>query len=108
MDSNEEEMTECEITKQIQAYLKWALPGAWIRKNLGILGQRRGISDLEVIHEGIPYFLEVKVPGGRLSPYQKAEIEALKRAGALVYVVTDLLEVQAIFKGKGRQITMNF
>lgn len=101
-------MTEKQLTRLIMDYLRWALPGAWVRKNLGILGQRRGIPDLEIIYEGIPYFLEIKTPTGRLSPYQRAEIEALKRAGAYVYVVRDVEDVQEIFRGKGAQITMNF
>lgn len=101
-------ITEKFLTKQIMDYLKWALPGAWIRKNLGVLGQRKGIPDIEIIHEGIPYFLEVKTPTGHLSPYQRVEIDALRKAGAYVYVVTDLEQVEEIFRGKGAQITMNF
>jgi hypothetical protein len=91
-------LKERELTRLILEYLRWALPGAWIRKNLGTLGQRRGIPDIEVIYRGTPYFLEVKTPGGRLSPYQEREIEALKEAGARVFVVTTLEEVHSIFK----------
>lgn len=101
-------ITERVLTKQVMDYLKWALPGAWVRKNLGVLGQRRGIPDIEIIHQGVPYFLEIKTPTGRLSWHQKAEIEALKRAGAYVYVVRDVEEVRETFEGKGAQITMNF
>ncbi len=93
-------ISESQITAQILDYLRWALPGAWIRKNLGTLGQRRGIPDIEVIYEGIPYFLEVKTPSGKLSKYQENEIEALRKAGALVYVVRSLEDTHEVFRGK--------
>jgi len=99
-------VTESQITAQILDYLRWALPGAWIRKNLGTLGQRRGIPDIEVIYEGIPYFLEVKTPIGKLSKYQEIEITALREAGVLVYVVRSLEEVHEIFRGKGKEISL--
>lgn len=99
-------MTESELTKQILDYLKWALPGAWIRKNLGTLGQRKGIPDIEIIHRGNPYFLEVKTLKGRLSPYQEREIDALRLAGARVYVVRSLEDVHGLFNKDGR-ITIN-
>ena len=98
-------VTESQITAQILDYLHWALPGAWIRKNLGTLGQRRGIPDIEIIYEGRPYFLEVKTPSGKLSKYQETEIEALREAGALVFVVRSIEEVHEIFRGKGKQIS---
>lgn len=100
-------MHERQLTKLITDYLKWTLPNAWIRKNLGTLGQRKGLPDLEIIHQGIPYFLELKTPKGRLSAYQEAEIEALRNAGAKVFVVRSLAEVHAIFGESGR-ITINF
>ncbi len=95
-------VTESQITAQILNYLRWALHGAWRRKNLGTLGQRRGIPDIEVIYEEIPCFLEVKTPIGKLSKYQENEIEALRLAGALVYIVRSLEEVHEIFRGKGK------
>lgn len=100
-------MTERQLTKLIIDYLKWTLPNAWIRKNLGTLGQRKGIPDIEIIHKGVPYFLELKTPKGRLSVYQESEIEALKNAGARVYVIRSLEDVHEIFGESGR-ITINF
>lgn len=99
-------LSESQLTAQILDYLRWALPGAWIRKNLGTLGQRRGIPDIEIIHEGIPYFLEVKTPSRKLSKYQESEIKALREAGALVYVVRSLEEAYEIFKSKNRQLSL--
>lgn len=93
-------ISESQLTAQILNYLRWALHGAWIRKNLGTLGQRRGIPDIEVIYEGIPYFLEVKTPIGKLSKYQEREIKALREAGLRVYVVRSLEDTHEIFRGK--------
>lgn len=84
-------ISEPQLTAQILNYLRWALHGAWIRKNLGTLGQRRGIPDIEVIYEGIPYFLEVKTPSGKLSKYQEREIKALREAGELGLKMSKLL-----------------
>jgi len=93
-------ISESQLTAQILNYLRWALHGAWIRKNLGTLGQRRGIPDIEVVYEGIPYFLEVKNPIGKLSKYQEREIKALREAGLRVYVVRSLEDTHEVFRGK--------
>jgi len=72
-------------------------------KKLKAEGVQPGVPDLCVIHDGQPYFLEVKKPKtttrkGQLSITQKAMIERLEGAGAevaVVYSVADVIEACA-------------
>ncbi len=45
---------------------------------------RKGLPDILAIVDGRPVVIEVKTGTGRLSPHQKAELDALRRAGAVV------------------------
>jgi len=67
-------ISERQLQKLILDYIKLALPGCWWKNNIGGIGQRRGIPDLEVMYQGRPFFIEVKTPKGRLSPYQEREL----------------------------------
>jgi hypothetical protein len=52
-------------------------------KILSGLGVKAGVPDIVVIKDGRAYFLEIKAPGGRLSPVQEQTLIALREAGAL-------------------------
>ena len=49
---------------------------------------RRGLPDILYVQNGRATFLEVKQPGGKLSPLQVVEIERIRRSGARVFVAT--------------------
>ncbi len=60
---------------------------ASIMKGLGV---RAGIPDIIAIKAGLTYALELKAPGGRLSPAQSEVHAALRAAGASVAVACGL------------------
>jgi len=96
-------ISERQLQKLIIDYIKLALPGCWWRNNIGGIGQRRGIPDLEVMYQGRPFFIEVKTPKGRLSPYQERELAWLKESGVEVLVARSLEDVVEFFEGVGAQ-----
>jgi VRR-NUC domain len=57
---------------------------------------KRGMSDILVVHVGVPYFLEVKTPVGRQSPDQKDFQEQVEKAGGVYAVVRSIPDVQAL------------
>ncbi len=70
--------------------------GARRRKEAAILsglGVKAGIPDLIVVHRGRLIAVELKAPGGRLTPAQKAMHRRLALAGAVVTTVTSLDEL---------------
>lgn len=99
---------EQDIQKAIVAYLcavvvgpcvVHAIPNASRRTPSGragnaVPGLLQGIPDLALVVKGRAYYFEVKASKGRLSEYQEAAIEGLRRAGARVAVVRSIDEVQ--------------
>ena len=61
-------------------------------------GVTAGWPDIEIVHGGRVYFLEVKSHKGRLSPRQKGVIANLERAGAPVVVVRSIDDAVAALK----------
>jgi hypothetical protein len=89
---------EAQLQRLLVEHLRWCtrgdvwwthIPnGGWqspieaaIFKSLGV---RAGSPDLLIIRAGQPLFLELKVPGRKLSPAQTEGHDALRRAGATV------------------------
>jgi VRR-NUC domain len=70
------------------------------------MGVRPGVPDLIVIKDGLPFALELKAEGGRLSAAQSEALEAMKAAGADVGVAHGLdaalrwLTERGILKGR--------
>lgn len=87
-------------------YVKLALPGCWYRNNIGSLGQRKGIPDLEVMYHGKPYFIEVKTPKGRLSEHQKRELAWLRENNISVCIARSLEDVMKFFNGVSAQVEL--
>lgn len=58
--------------------------GAWCVRLHGSGWQRRGLPDILACWQGRLIAVEVKTGTGRLSPHQKAELDTLRRAGAVV------------------------
>lgn len=56
------------------------------------LGVRAGTPDLIILRAGKMYCLELKAPGGRLSPSQRIAIERLEHCGAAVATASSIDE----------------
>lgn len=84
-------VTEADITAAVLDYL--GLIGAWSLKVHGHLGQRAGVPDVLACLRGRLVAIEVKRPGGRLSPQQRRELLAIAAAGGVALVVTDVTEL---------------
>lgn len=90
--SNKLKITETEIRRQVQEYLK--LKGWTILYHLQGLGSMRGMSDLQVLKDGRCIFLEVKTPKGRQSDYQKAFQQAVEAAGFEYWITRGIEDLQ--------------
>lgn len=90
-------LLERDITAAIIDYL--LLKGAWVFKTHGHLGQRKGILDILACLDGRFVGIEVKKPGGKVSGWQQAEIEAIKRAGGVAFVAWNVDEVMQKLPG---------
>lgn len=65
--------------------------GAWVN-HMGI-GHRKGISDILGVWQGKPLAIEVKRPGGRLTPEQKAFLKEFQDKGGIAIVAFCLEDV---------------
>ena len=63
------------------------------------LGVKPGVPDLVIVHRGRLIAIELKAPGGHLTPAQKAMHERLQLAGAVV-TTTESLEALEAFLGQ--------
>jgi len=59
------------------------------------MGLQAGWPDLQMIHEGAAFGLELKMPKGRLSPSQEERFPLLERAGMKIAVCRSIDEVLA-------------
>ena len=64
---------------------------------------RRGLPDLIGCYRGRSIAWEVKIPGGRPTPLQAAEIERWRKAGALSAVVTSVDEARDLLRRLERE-----
>lgn len=64
-------------------------------------GYKSGVPDVMVIHDWTPIFFELKAPKGRVTEVQKQTHDALRTAGADVFVVRSLAEVSDHLRGCG-------
>jgi len=100
-------MKEQDIQKAISDWLEYS--GYLVIKinNVGIFNQRtgsyipprqKGISDLIACKDGKFYAFEVKTPKGKLTEYQEAFLEAVKRCGGVAGVVTSIEDIEKLLK----------
>jgi len=68
---------------------------------LKLMGVMPGASDLLLIVDGEPHFVELKARKGRLSPAQDAFHEACQRAGAQFHCVRSVAEAASLFADIG-------
>jgi hypothetical protein len=106
--------TESEVLRGILGYLSAMRIIAW-RQNTGAVktpgttGRDRfvrygfpGLPDvIGVLPGGRALFIEVKKPGGRVRPEQRAFLDAATRAGAVAFVAYSMDDVDARLKKEG-------
>lgn len=96
---------EADVLAQIRELLRRLKVPHW--KNWGGPMGERGVPDLiGVIPGGQLLLIEVKGPGGQVSPEQAAFIERYGAAGALAFVARDPMEVLARLAGIGYEPAM--
>jgi VRR-NUC domain. len=85
-------MREKNIENQIKRYLDRL--GCWYMKVHGSAFQKAGVPDLIACIGGRFVGIEVKRPGGRVSPLQKLNIEEIQRSGGVAFVAYSVEDVQ--------------
>ena len=78
-------MTEQEIQKKVLDHLKRE---EWIAIKT-IMLNKAGMPDIIAFKDGVTIFLEVKKPGGKLTPLQKNRLETLREKGFIAKVIYD-------------------
>ena len=89
-------MSEKRIEHQIRQYLDSI--GAWHIKTHGNMFSRAGTPDIIAVVKGKFVAIEVKRPGGVVSPLQAANIELIKKAGGIAFVAYSLEETKEYFE----------
>lgn len=92
-------MAEKRIENQIKQYLDSI--GAWHIKTHGNMFSKAGTPDIIACLRGRFVAIEVKQPGGRVSPLQMAHIKLINRAGGVAFVAYSLEDVKHILKKEG-------
>jgi len=85
-------MREKNIENQIKRYLDRL--GCWYMKVHGSAFQKAGVPDLIACIGGRFVGIEVKRPGGRVSPLQKLNIEEIQRSGGVAFVAYSVEDVR--------------
>jgi hypothetical protein len=68
-----------------------------IREGLGVVP---GIPDVIALHDGCVFGLELKVEGGRVTPWRREALAAMEAAGATVAVAEGLDHAFALLEGR--------
>ena len=92
--SNKRVAKESILQRQIINHLRSM--GAWVFNVHGSPYQQVGVPDLLVGYQGRFYALEVKRPGGRLSPAQAKVIDDIRAAGCIAARVENIEEVERL------------
>src|SRR5690606_41644066 len=85
-------VSEKTIENRIKRYLDSI--GAWYLKVHGSAFQRSGVPDIIACVNGKFVGIEVKKPGGIVSPLQRAKIEQIQKAGGIAFVVYSFEEAK--------------
>ena len=89
---------EAVLQRQIIKHLRGM--GAWVFNVHGSPYQQVGVPDLLVGYEGRFYAMEVKRPGGILSPVQAKVIEEIRASGSVAGRVESIEEAVRLLEGK--------
>lgn len=85
---------ESKIKKEIDAYLKTLGHNWWGFKPMMMGYGRKGIPDIIGCYKGYFVALEVKSDIGKLTPWQEAELNAIKCADGAAFVVRSVDEAK--------------
>lgn len=85
-------MKEKTVENQIKRYLDRL--GVWYMKVHGSAFQKAGVPDLIACIGGRFVGIEVKRPGGRVSPLQKLNIEEIQQSGGVAFVAYSVEDVR--------------
>ena len=95
LKSIQSRISEAEITKQIRQYLN--LKGIFHWKQFQTLGSKAGVSDIiGILPDGRFLAIEVKIPRGRVSPYQQEFLDQITKSNGIAIIarsVDDVIEV---------------
>ena len=86
------------LQRQIIKHLRGM--GAWVFNVHGSPYQQVGVPDLLVGYEGRFYAMEVKMPGGVLSPVQAKVMDEIRASGAVAGRVESIEEAVRLLEGK--------
>jgi len=86
------------LQRQIIKHLRGM--GAWVFNVHGSPYQQVGVPDLLVGYQGRFYAMEVKRPGGVLSPVQAKVIEEIRASGSVAGRVESIEEAVRLLEGK--------
>ena len=89
---------ESVLQRQIIKHLRGM--GAWVFNVHGSPYQQVGVPDLLVAYQGRFYAMEVKKPGGVLSPVQAKVIEEIRASGSVAGRVESIEEAVELLEGK--------
>ena len=89
---------ESVLQRQIIKHLRGM--GAWVFNVHGSPYQQVGVPDLLVGYQGRFYAMEVKRPGGVLSPVQAKVIEEIRASGSVAGRVESIEEAVRLLEGK--------
>ena len=106
---------EAQVMRDVRSVLE-SMPGLWYRRIEGAgklihTGQQEmrlvksgmsGMPDYIALHQGAFLGIEVKAPGGSLSPEQRGCLEEIKVSGGISIVCVDPVKLHQWFKGLGK------
>jgi len=92
-------MSEKRIEHQIRQYLDSI--GAWHIKTHGNMFSKAGTPDIVACLNGRFVAIEVKRPGGRVSPLQKAHLKLIRQAGGIAFVAYSLDDLKRELRKAG-------
>lgn len=96
-----QKITETDIRRQIQDYLRWT--GWFVYYNLQGLGSYPGLSDLVATKKGKTVHVEIKKPGGRQSDKQKKFQAELEAVGGTYVVAKSIEDVEHLNIERGER-----
>lgn len=87
-----QKITEADVTHQIRQVLK--LCNVWHWKNWsGPMTYPKGIADILGIYNGRMLAIEVKKPGGKVSPHQRSFLKRVNEEGGIGFVAYSVDDV---------------
>jgi len=90
-------VTEKSIRQQVVGHLK-AVPGLWFTSVVGTPYGQRGVPDILGCYKGFFFGMEIKKPGGKLTPLQQHAAKLIMEAGGVWACVSSAKEAREEIK----------